>query len=230
MAKVLAREGTVVKAGARLASLDDAAEQVKLDRLKALAKDTTRMRAAKADLSQKKADLLKMEAAANQGAVTKWELEHARLAVRTAELQVAQEEFQIEQNRLARDELSAQIKRLKIHSPFAGRVEEVKSEPGESAEGLQPVIRIVKVDPLWIDVPVPLESVTSVKEGGTVQVVFPERLAGRSPEKGVGEIIFVATVADAASDTLRVRVQVGNSAGRPAGERVLVQLQSSSPD
>jgi len=37
-----------------------------------------------------------------------------------------------------------------------------------------------------------------------------------------GRVVFVGSVADAASGTLRVRVEVPNKASRPAGEHVLV--------
>ena len=46
--------------------------------------------------------------------------------------------------------------------------------------------------------------------------------AGSASSVTQGRIIFVAAVADAASGTLRVRIEVPNKARRPAGEHVLV--------
>jgi len=46
----------------------------------------------------------------------------------------------------------------------------------------------------------------------------------REPTSTEGTIIFVAAVADAASGTLRVRVEVPNKTRRPAGEHVVVSF------
>ena len=75
---------------------------------------------------------------------------------------------------------------------------------------------MVKIDPLWIDAQVPLEFVKRLKANGTVEVVF------NSTTTVVGEIENIAAVADAASNTLRVRISVSNNTRRPAGERVQI--------
>lgn len=217
---VLVREGDRVKKGTLLAKLNDAAERVELERLTALAADTTRLEAAEADLGQKRADMKKMLLAKEQGAATDLEVEHATLAVTTAELQVRMESFQRLQHQHNRDRLKEQLERMRIISSISGGVEEVKIEPGESVEALAPVIRVVQNDPLWIDVPVPLAQSRKLKIGSRVKVLFPEAGA----EQVLGRVIYVASVADAASDTRRVRVEVPNPQRRMAGERVLVEV------
>ncbi len=220
--KVLIKEGDMVGKNKTLASLNDSVERLELARLTALADDRTRLWAAEADLSQKRSDLKKLELAKQQGAATDMELEHATLAVTTAELQVRMEEFQRLQQKQNRDVLQAKIDRMKIVSPINGKVEQIKIETGESVEALAPVIRVVQIDPLWIDVPVPLASVRGVKVGEEVSVFFPDL-----PDQAVaGKIIHVASVADAASDTFRIRVEVPNPSRRMAGERVLVEVAS----
>jgi RND family efflux transporter MFP subunit len=218
--EVLIKEGNRVKKGTLMASLVDKAECIELERLMALAEDTTRFEAAEADLQQKRADMKKLQRASEQGAATKLEIEHATLAVTTAELQVRMEKFQRLQHQQNRDKLKAQLERMQIVSSISGEVEEIKIEPGESVEALVPVIRVVQNDPLWIDVPVPLAEGRKLKVGSRVKVSFPE--AGTQPVQG--RVIHVASVADAASDTRRVRVEVPNPDRRIAGERVLVDV------
>jgi len=218
--EILVREGDRVRKGALLARLNDAAERIELERLTALAEDTTRLEAAEADLEQKRADLKKLQLASEQGAATRLEVEHATLAVTTAELQVRMEKFQRLQHLQNRDGLKSKLERMQIVSPVSGSVEEIKIEPGESVEPLVPVIRVVQNDPLWIDVPVPLAQARELKVGARVKVSFPE--AGSEPAQG--RVIYVASVADAASDTRRVRVAVPNPQRRMAGERVLVDV------
>lgn len=216
--EVAVREGDTVKAGQFLARQDDEAEQIQLAQFKALATDNTRTRMAEADLSQKGVDLKRFEDARKKGAATDWETEHARLAVVTAELQVALSRFENEQNRMKHEELKSEVERLRLATPLEGRVEEVAIEPGEAAQPLAPVIRVVRTDPLWIDVPVPLAQARGLRPNGPARVTFPGR------KQSVARIVHVSAVADAASETLRVRVEVKNPSRRPAGEHVIVSF------
>ena len=220
--EVLVKEGDRVEIGTLLAQLVDKAERIELERMIAQADDTTRFEAAVADLQQKRADMKKLQQAREQGAATKLEIEHATLAVTTAELQVRMEVFQRLQHQQNRDKLKAQLERMQIVSSISGVVEEIKIEPGESVEALAQVIRVVQNDPLWIDVPVPLTEGRTLKVGSQVKVSFPE--AGTQTVQG--RVIHAAAVADAASATRRVRVEVPNPHRRIAGERVLVDVSN----
>jgi RND family efflux transporter MFP subunit len=218
VATVPVREGDTVKAGQLLARQDDEAEQFQLAQLAALAADKTRIRMAEADLSQKRVDLRRFEDAQKKGAATEWETEHARLAVVTAELQVALARFENDQNRLKHEELKSEVDRMRLIAPLDGRVEEVAIEPGEAAQPLAPVIRVVRIDPLWIDVPVPLAQARGLRPNGQARATFPGK------KQAAGRIVHVSAVADAASGTLRVRVEVPNPSQRPAGEHVTVSF------
>jgi multidrug efflux pump subunit AcrA (membrane-fusion protein) len=81
---------------------------------------------------------------------------------------------------------------------------------------------VVQVDPLWIDAPVPLAQAVGLKVGMTARVELAE--SGKKGLLGEGRIIFVGAVADAASGTLRVKIEVPNKDRRPAGEHVLVSF------
>jgi multidrug efflux system membrane fusion protein len=220
IAKVLAKEGELVKAGQVLAQQDDAAEQVLLAQLKAQAEDRIQIRASEASLAQKRVDLQKIERAAAGNAATALEVEHARLDVTVAELSLELAKFEREQAARKYEEQKVRVEHLQLQSPIEGRIEDVKAEVGESINAAAEVVRVVQIDPLWIDVPVPLAQALDLQAGRPVQVQFgpPERPAGTEE----GHIIFVAAVADAASGTRRVRIEVPNKAGRPAGEHVLV--------
>lgn len=221
VAEVLVKEGEIVKAGALLARQDDEAERIQLSQLEAMAADTTKIETGEAELAQKRADLQRFEKAQQQGAATDTETEHSRLSVKTGEISVRAAKFEHEQNRLKRDEIRSQIERFRLVSPVNGRVEEVVIETGESAQALAPVIRVVAVDPLWIDAPVPLSQARQLKTGQAA-MVGSSNPGGR--KRVAGRIVNIGAVADAASDTLRVRIEVPNPARRPAGERVGVSF------
>jgi RND family efflux transporter MFP subunit len=217
VAQVQVKEGDQVSAGQILAVLDDAADQVKLLQAKEESEDTTKIEAGEAGLDQKKVQLKKIAEAASRGSATSLELEQAQLDVKLADLSLKLARFEHQQSILRYEELKIRVENMSRKSPIDGRVEKVDIEAGEAVEASKSVMRVVRTDPLWIDVPVPLT------EGRTLTMKDVARITFPSP--GVmadGTIIFLSTVADAASDTLRVRVEVKNSARRPAGEHITV--------
>jgi RND family efflux transporter MFP subunit len=159
------------------------------------------LEAAEASLAQKKVDLKRLEWAAGRGSATDLEVEHARLDVKMSQIIVD---------------------RMCLKSPIAGTIDKIEVEVGEAIDGLADVVRVVKTDPLWIDVPVPLSQGRTLKPGQVAEVKFP----GFEKDISQGKIIYVSTVADAASSTLRVRVEVPNKLNRPAGEHVRITFLS----
>ena len=115
---------------------------------------------------------------------------------------------------------------MKLKSPIDGSIEKVEVETGESVNALQSVVRVMQIDPLWIDVPVPLADASSLACEGDAEVSFP----GTEKMSPKGKIIFIAAVADAGSGTLKVRVEVANNSKRPAGEHVTVLFPSSQKE
>jgi RND family efflux transporter MFP subunit len=221
---VLVSEGSSVKEGQLLVQLFDEPEQIQCEQLKMLSVDQTKILAAKAELAQKKVDLKKVEMAKAKGAASDWEVEHLQLNVRIAELSLKSSRIEQRQYRQRYDHARSQLERMRLVAPLAGLVEDVSVEAGESVGTLGPVIRLVQNDPLWIDVPVPMHQTAELKLGQDVWVTFPGTDSTVAPN---ARIINIATVADAASDTLRVRIEVPNPLKRPAGERVSVAF---SPD
>ena len=220
VARVLVKEGDAVAADALLVKQDDSAELVSLQQLKDQAESDVRVRAADADLAEKKVEDEKMKEAGAKGAVSRWDVDRARLAVEIARLSLELAKFEHAQDSLKLEESRLQIERMSLRSPIAGKVEKLFVQPGESSDALQKVVRVVKIDPLWIDVPVPLPLAKAhgLKTGQSAQVVF-----GPAPdETSEARVTLVAAVADAASDTITVRISVPNLAGRPAGEHVKV--------
>ncbi|HUV62579.1 MAG TPA: efflux RND transporter periplasmic adaptor subunit [Sedimentisphaerales bacterium] len=223
IAEVRVREGESVKAGQVLVVQDDAVERAKLAQLEAESLDTTQIQAADASLAQKKVDLKKIETAAARNAATELELEYARLNVTIAGLSLQVAIFEHEQAKRKFDEAKLQIDNMSLKSPIGGSVEKIDVETGESINVLESAIRVVQIDPLWIDVPVPMPQAMNLRYGAAAAVEFPE------PKKATAEgmVIYIGAVADAASGTLRVRIQVPNKAKRPAGEHVQVLFPTS---
>jgi RND family efflux transporter MFP subunit len=216
---VSVKEGSVVKKDQLLVRLYDEPERIQSQQLKMLSEDRTKILAAEAELAQKKVDLGKLEMARAKGAASDWEIEHMKLNVRIAELSLKSSILEQRQYRRRYDHAQSQLKLMRLVAPIAGLVEDVSVEAGESVGTLGPVIRLVQNDPLWIDIPVPMTQAAELKVGQNAWATFPGTVAAASPN---GRIINIAAVGDAASDTLRVRIEVSNPLKRPAGERVAV--------
>jgi len=216
--QIMKKDGERVKAGEMLVQLDDTVEQIALAQIQAASTDTTQIQASQASLDQKSLDLKKLEEAAVSHAVTELEVEHARLDVRIAELALQMAVFEHGQAKLKFKETQKRVASMRVASPINGLVERVAMEVGECVNALEEVMRIVQIDPLWVDVPVPMAKAQSLAKGQAVQVVFPSPNA----ETSKGLVTFVSAVADAGSGTLLVRIEVPNKSARPAGEHVRV--------
>ena len=153
-------------------------------------------------LAQKRVDLKRLELARQRHATTDLEVEHAQLEVKIAEIRVDN---------------------MRLLSPIDGFVEKIDIEVGESVQALADTIRIVRIDPLWIDVHVPQDKAYTIKIGDTAIVKFPTP----KKESSLGKVIFVSRTADAASSTLQARIEVPNKSKRPAGERTYIVFSAS---
>ena len=224
IAEVKIVEGDRVEKGQLLVQQDDAIERAQFRQIEAQSKNTSQLQASEASLAQKRVDLQKIERAAARDAATELEVEHAKLEVRMAELSLEIAELEHAQNQMKCEEAKIRVEKMALRSPIAGSIEKVEVEPGEGINALADVVRVVKTDPLWIDVPVPLGIGRQLTTGQNATVEFPD-----SPPASVqGSVTFVAAVADAASGTLRVRVEVPNRTGRLAGEHVRVRFPTQN--
>ena len=223
IAEIPVAEGDLVVKGQLLLRQNDDAEQLQLAQLKAQADDETLIEARQAQLDQEKVNFeqIKMIYLKGQGAVTEFEYRQADLKVLIAKIQLRLSKFERRQNGRKYEQAKAQFDRMRIKSPIDGKVEQIVGylEVGESVDGLQPVVRVVNINPLRVDVSAPIAIARSLKAGEPAWITFE----GDGGGVVQGKIIFVSSVAEA--DTLRVEVEVPNDAGRPAGEYVPVSFE-----
>ena len=230
IASVPVKEGDQVKAGQLLVEQDDLAEREQLAQLKAQADDQIRIDAAQAQLDQKKVDLRKLEEAAKFNAATRLEVDHAVLDVKIADLSVSLARFEKEQAVRKYNEMKHQIERMRILSPVGGRIERLHKREGESVDALDPVIRVVNTELLWVEAPVDLERACTLECGQQAELEFrfPGQSEAQQRQATGGKIIYIGDVADGASNTRLVRVEVKNVFKRPAGEHVLVRFSPTA--
>jgi len=179
--------------------------------------------------------LAKLEAAAEQAAVdlARAKLEFGqRKVARTKELYSENftSEYSVDEAvteaRLAAVELEqAQtiLQQKTIRSPITGLVVEKVADVGEFVDDDE-ILKLVKLDPLHIEVVVPVEHLDSIT-AGMQATVYPQQPVGG--EYGA-EVVTVDQVVDAASGTFGVRLALPNADSElPAGLRCMVEFPGS---
>lgn len=201
--------GEKVKLGQLLMRGDDE-EDLAFLKLNQLQADTDLpVQRAKAAYDLAKLEFERTEAAFNQGGSSQQEVDRARLTLEgtridwdTAKVQQAQAAAQV-------DRAKARVDRMNLKAPFDGQVESVSVDVGQSVNENDKVIRVVNVDLIWIDVPVPMErpAASRVRPGDPAWALT--EIAG-APGVFEGRVIEVSPVSDPASRTRRVRVEIVN--------------------
>jgi RND family efflux transporter MFP subunit len=210
-------KGDEVKTGQLIAQLDDREERAALARDKRVAEDDTEIKAEEVIHEQKVRDVEKMKL--YSGSVT--EIENAILEekVEAARLQIAKVKREDAALKLA--ETTIVVEKLKLVAPISGTVAEEYLKAGESADGgNMKAVRIVQLDPLWAEVPVPYLQAIKFNKGDPVLATFSDG------KERAGNVVVVSPVGDAASETILVRVAIPNPEKKPSGENIFVNFPS----
>jgi membrane fusion protein, multidrug efflux system len=215
--------GDKVVKGQLLSIIDGELEKNKIAQLNAELTNDVKERAEKAKMKQKENDIADFEKALKEGAGTEKEVANAKLEL--SQMKFTVESLQFEKLQIAKRIIEQELilKQSSLVSPISGRVEKLDLETGESVERLKEVVKLVSVDPLWVDVNIPLSYCQGLLVGRDVEVLFPKFGKAKEVLKK-GKIIFRSSVADPGSETLKFRIEVANPEDRLAGERVKVQI------
>lgn len=121
---------------------------------------------------------------------------------------------------LTLEEAKVRLSMKQIYSPISGFVTERMKSEGEYVEE-EPVLTLVSIDPLYVEVVVPIEFLGKISKGMKAKVT-PE-----SPMDSThtAEVIIVDPIVDAASGTIRVRLELANKKfAVPAGLKCKVEF------
>lgn len=178
------------------------------------------------DLAEVEYNRLK-EVLARGGSGTQ-EVERARLSFEVARIDYLTAQNAFDQELIQLERMQARVDRYRLLAPFEGVVDTVNIDVGQVLEANEKVVRVVDVDPLWIDVAPSTEDqgTLALKPGDKAWLLCDVAGAARM---GVGRVIEVAPTADPASRTRRVRVELPNPPGPSrllAGEPVWVRFSA----
>ena len=165
--------------------------------------------------------------AQQETAMSDYEFAERRLALASAKASFANAEAEFAQEAERVKQAEESLERYRIRARFDGMIELVVAEAGQTIDIQQPVIRIVSVDPLWVDVPVSTEETIAQKLTGNSPAWVLVDVPSDKPAGEVlkGKVLYVSPVVDAAGSR-RVRVEVANPLQWPAGTRARVRFSA----
>ena len=109
---------------------------------------------------------------------------------------------------------------ISLASPFDGVVIEQLAVAGQRIDAAAPVMKIARLDPLWVEVQVPVDRLTGIVTGGEATV--PAAQAS-------GRVISIGRAVASGTQTVSVRVEIRNGAERlRPGQLVEVTLAGQS--
>lgn len=223
--KVNVVEGQPVKAGEVLAEQDTTVERANKKTYEIEANSTVEIEYAEKDVELKKVKHQRMQVLFKQRNATELEVREAQLEVQRAEasVELARQKAAIAASQAATEQAKINLK--KIESTIDGVVSTLDTHPGEVAESnpQKPAIKVVRNDPLWIDVHFPASQVAKLKQGQQLQVRYVD------DERWMpAEVLFLQPVVRPGSQTRTVRVAMPNPDERPSGLEVLVKLPDAA--
>lgn len=226
--KVHVDQGDVVRTGQVLAVLESEAEQAVADLAKFRSTMTGPILTAEARAEHTAQKFGRKDELLKKGFVTVEDKDQSRAEkkVAEAELHEAQENKQLAGYEYRR--AAAQLKLRTIRSPVPGVVTERLLNPGEVAElgvGQKPILKIAQLDPLRIEVILPIRMYGQLSKGAVAEIV-PESPIGGSYS---AYIQGIDKVLDAASATFAVRLELQNANYKlPAGVRCKANFTPTS--
>ncbi len=222
--QVLVDRADSVSAGQVIATLDARVEQANLEiaRFRANSDTEVKLREAAKEIDQRTQKRLSSLAA--QKVASKQDRDRA---LRDAQLSMwrarqAKDDLQLAELEMARAQVA--LEQRVIRSPIDGVVMARLRHAGEYVDD-QPLVRVVKLDPLHVEAILPMHLFGRIEQGMTATVA-PEFSADKTHQARVAAI---DPMGDASSGTFGVRLVMDNPGGAiPAGLKCRVQFEGEA--
>ncbi len=219
--EVLVDRGAEVKKGDVVARLESGVETAAVELAKARAENYTSVESARARLEflERKSDRMARLRKGDNVALST--ADEASTAARVAESELHEAEINLNLAKLDLERTSEVLKQRTIRSPIDGVVVERSLGPGEYIFEQAHLLTVSQIDPLRVEVYVPLSQFGKINTGMKAEV-FPEEPVGG---KYSAVVTIVDKVFDAASGTIGIRLELPNPDHKlPAGLRCHVRF------
>lgn len=197
--------GDKVRAGQAIATLDSGVEQANFELAKERATLDTSILLQQARLEFEQRKVKRTEKLLTSKVISAHVQDEAKTEAELANWQLRQAE---DERKLAKLELMRAkeiLKRRSVISPIDGIVVERFKWAGEYVKD-EPVVQVARLDPLWVEVVVPISLYGEIQKNMIAEVFseIPQQ------EKRKARVLVVDPIADAASGTFRVRLELPN--------------------
>jgi RND family efflux transporter MFP subunit len=219
--ELLVKRGDHVKIGQPLARLDSEMEAISVELARIRADSDIAVRSSQIQVKFRAREHHRLESLRDNQSVSasvyeQAEIEHglAKLALDSARLErvVAQMEY---------SRARAQLERRTIKSPVDGVVVALEMSPGEYVHDQSTLMSIAAIDPLHVEVYLPVTSYGAIVKGVAATVRPEQPIGGEYP----ATVVVVDQVFDAASRTFGVRLELSNPEFElPGGLRCIVEF------
>jgi RND family efflux transporter MFP subunit len=212
--------GDSVKKGQIVARLESTVEQATLALDRARAENDTQIKVETADMELNQREAERKKFLVDKQIANLNSLDEQQTKARMGELKVAQAKTDQRLAQLTADRSERTLALKQIRSPVDGVVIDRKLSAGEYIYEQTSIMTIARVDPLNVELVLPLDRYGSIKVG-SVGMVHPAKPVGGARE---ARVEVVDPVIDAASDTFGVRLLLPNpDRAIPAGIRCTVE-------
>jgi RND family efflux transporter MFP subunit len=228
LAALLVERGDVVKQGQLVARLNDNAERMQAERARIRAESDVDVRSNRAEADFRLGEENRIADLHADKLVPDREYEQARIERRLAELAVQSAEIEYEVAKVEHQQAQEKLARRSIESPVNGVVVSITMSPGEYVHKQATVMTIAEIDPLNVEVFVPVDQYGTISAGTKADVVPDEPVGGvYTASVAVADKVF-----DAASRTFGIRLILPNPGFvLPAGVRCEVRFRKDDdPD
>ena len=204
---MLTERGERVRQGDVIAVLESSAERAAVAVAKARAEQMSTLEASKVRVDFGIRRYLRTDEMFKKNLIPLKDLDEAETAKILAEISVKEAQEAARVAALEYERAKTLLELRTIRSPVAGVVMERLRSPGELTDRERPLVKIAQIDPLRVDVVVPLALYGKVVVRQPAEVT-PETPLNR-PRRAV--VTAVGPVADAASGTFGVRLEMPNA-------------------
>ncbi len=223
--EVLVKRGDVVAVGDEVAKLDSVLESLQVKLMKLRASSDAEIRSSEAKLEFRKSEMERVSRLHSKKIVSTKNRDEVLIERDLAGYALESAELDHEMAMVEMKQAEARLARRTVHTPVAGVVMDVAMTPGEYAHEQASIARIAEINPLYVEVFVPIKHYGQVRVGGVAEV-YPEAPIGG---KHLAKVLVVDQVFDAASRTFGVRLELGNEDhSLPAGLRCRVKFLAAS--
>lgn len=225
MDEVMVERGDLVETDEVVARLDMRLERLAVELAKLRAQGDVDMRSGRAQLEFRDREVGRVAELRERDMASQKDYDTAEIERRLAALQIERAELEQDLARVEYQRARARLERRQVRSPVDGIVVDVTMSPGEYAYEQAPVMTVAEIDPLHVEVYVPVDHYGSIETGMTGEVRPQEPIGGTYD----AEVTTVDRVFDAASGTFGVRLELPNPDYElPAGVRCRVRFPGRS--